>query len=123
MANLVATKLGTAGDRAPNRAPSDLNHARPPLHLPPLYLPFTSPTAPLATCCSAFAAHSVLARTNPNLAPSVLDTPLYEDVVASGVSVAVRDASAALGIKIGIDIATARCVLVCLLGGGIGRGV
>ncbi|PNW74107.1 hypothetical protein CHLRE_13g585500v5 [Chlamydomonas reinhardtii] len=60
-----------------------------------------------ADLASAFAAHSVLARTNPNLAPSVLDTPLYEDVVASGVSVAVRDASAALGIKIGIDIATA----------------
>ncbi|KAG2443179.1 hypothetical protein HYH02_009256 [Chlamydomonas schloesseri] len=60
-----------------------------------------------ADLASAFAVHSVLARTNAALAPTLLDGPLYDEVAKSGVSEAVRDASAALGIKIGIDIATA----------------
>jgi hypothetical protein len=60
--------------------------------------------------CAAFAVHSVLARTTPALAPTLLDGALYDEVVKSGVSEAVRDASAALGVKVGIDIATARWV-------------
>ncbi|KAG2501572.1 hypothetical protein HYH03_000077 [Edaphochlamys debaryana] len=56
---------------------------------------------------TAFAAHAVLARNNPVLAPSLVDNKLFDEVRNSGVSAAVRDASEALGVSIGVRVTTA----------------
>ncbi|KAG2443506.1 hypothetical protein HXX76_001859 [Chlamydomonas incerta] len=57
-----------------------------------------APTAPNPDLAAAFAAHAVLARFAPQLAPNPLDNLLLAEVVRADVSTKVRDASAAIGV-------------------------
>ncbi len=56
---------------------------------------------------AAFAAHAVLARTSPQLAPALLDTKLYDEVQAARLSPAVLDATAKLGVSVGVQVVQA----------------